>query len=56
MWMERLSATKHAWSHAVINKLKDTFAPMMDVTMARIIFAFDVIWDNPQRHGDIPVA
>jgi hypothetical protein len=28
----------------------------MDMTTARIIFAFGVIWGNPPRHGDIPVA
>jgi hypothetical protein len=34
----------------------DTFSPVMDMTTARIIFAFGVIWGNPPRHGDIPVA
>jgi hypothetical protein len=28
----------------------------MDMTTARIIFAFGIIWGNPPRHGDIPVA
>jgi hypothetical protein len=35
---------------------QDTFSPVMDMTTARIIFAFGVIWGNPSRHGDIPVA
>jgi hypothetical protein len=28
----------------------------MDMTTARIIFAFGIIRGNPPRHGDIPVA
>jgi hypothetical protein len=35
---------------------QNTFSPVMDMTTARIIFAFGVIWGNPPRHGDIPVA
>jgi hypothetical protein len=35
---------------------QDTFSPVMDMTTARIIFAFGVLWGNPPRHGDIPVA
>jgi hypothetical protein len=27
----------------------------MDMTTARIIFAFGIIWGNPPRHGDMPV-
>ena len=34
---------------------QDTFSPVMDMTTARIIFAFGAIWGNPPRHGDIPV-
>ncbi len=35
---------------------QDTFSPVMDMTTARIIFAFGIIWGNPPRHGHIPVA
>jgi hypothetical protein len=35
---------------------KDTFSAVMDMTTVRIIFAFSVIWGNPPRHGDMPVA
>jgi hypothetical protein len=35
---------------------KGTFSPVMDMATSRIIFAFGVIWGNPPRHGDIPVA
>ncbi len=36
---------------------QDTFSPVcMDMTTARIIFAFGIIWGNPPRQGDIPVA
>jgi hypothetical protein len=34
----------------------DTFSPVMDMTTARIIFAFGIIWGNPPRHGYIPIA
>jgi hypothetical protein len=33
-----------------------TFSPVMGMTTTRIIFAFGVLWSNPPRHGDIPVA
>jgi hypothetical protein len=35
---------------------QDTFSPVMDMTTARIIFALGILWGNPPRHGDIPVA
>jgi len=35
---------------------QETFSPVMDMTTARIILAFGVLWGNPPRHGDIPVA
>ncbi len=35
---------------------KDTFSPVLDMTKARVIFAFGVLWGNPPRHGDIPGA
>ncbi len=65
--MEPSSVIKHAWLRAATNKSKeyqqveginyqDTFSPVMDMTTARIIFALGVIWGNPPRDGDIPVA
>ena len=35
---------------------QETFSPVMDMATVRVIFAFGVIWGNPPRHGDIPVA
>jgi hypothetical protein len=35
---------------------QDTFLPVMDMTTLQIIFAFGLIWGNPPRHGNIPVA
>jgi hypothetical protein len=35
---------------------QDTFSPVMDMTTARVIFALGILWGNPPRHGDIPVA
>ncbi len=35
---------------------QETFSPFMDMTTARIIFVFGLIWGNPPRHGDIPVT
>jgi hypothetical protein len=34
----------------------DTFAPVLDLSTARMILALSVLWHCPARHGDIPAA
>jgi hypothetical protein len=32
----------------------DTFAPVLDLSTARMILALSFLWHCPARHGDIP--